>query len=123
MRYQFSDRFFTKFRFSSRPGTPSSPNTSAHASKSPSLQHAASTPNLILSSDEDSSSEKAAAREQEHLAAKQENEKRVKDLREALEKEKSARTALEAELESLSQALFEEVRFKRIPCHVTHVGM
>ncbi|KAF9049490.1 hypothetical protein BDZ89DRAFT_1108093 [Hymenopellis radicata] len=103
-----NSRFFTKFRFSSRPGTPSSPNTSAHASKSPSLQHAASTPNLLLSSDEESSSEKAAIREQERLAAKQENEKRVKDLREALEKEKSARTALEAELESLSQALFEE---------------
>lgn len=94
-------------RFNSRPGTPV-----LAAAKSPSIHQTASTPNLVLSSD-DEGSEKAT-REQEHQAAQEESQKRLQQLKEALEKEQNARTALEAELESLSQALFEEV------CPSTH---
>ncbi|KIY68316.1 hypothetical protein CYLTODRAFT_443432 [Cylindrobasidium torrendii FP15055 ss-10] len=86
-------KFLNKFRFS-RPSTPSTPG------QSPTLSHSASTPNLLAGTSED---------DEQHLKEETERlERRQKELEDLLEKEKQARTSLEAELESLSQALFEE---------------
>lgn len=86
-------RFLNKFRFS-RPSTPSTPG------QSPTLSHSASTPNLLARTSED---------DEQHMKEETERlEQRQKELEALLEKEKQARASLEAELESLSQALFEE---------------
>jgi hypothetical protein len=88
-----SDNRFFKFKFSSmspntRPGTPSQ-NTIAHHLNSPSMPSLSS----------------LRSKELEELTAELEKERTA---RKAIAKEK---TDLEDELESLSQALFEEVRY------------
>lgn len=84
-RFRFSSASAAPTRPASRPGTPS--NAAAHLT-SPSL------PSLSLTH----------AKELEDMAAELERERTAKK---AISEEKAA---LEAELESLSQALFEEVR-------------
>lgn len=88
-KFRFSSSSATPTRPSSRPGTPSNAGSVAHLT-SPSM------PSLTSTSHH--------AKELEELAAELEKEKRAKK---AIADEKAA---LEAELESLSQALFEEVR-------------
>lgn len=107
-----SENRFFRFRFGNGAAPsashPSSPRMSGAASPSLNGSHltSASLPSLVPAKD---------------------YEKEVEDLHKQLDKEKKAykdaceaKTALESELESLSQALFEEVRFQwRIPSVAT----
>lgn len=104
-------RFFRGFRFASGSGSGSSTPTT-RASRSPTRSftsplNSPSLPSLVP----DKATEAALEKEKE-----KEREKKLEDLRKELEKEKGERVkasedkaALEDEIESLSQALFEEV--------------
>ena len=92
----------------------------------PTHLNSSSLPSLLSKdSDADKEREKEKEKEQEKAReAEKEREKRLEELAKELEKEKEARVkahsekaALEAEIESLSQALFEEVCTLPFPSH------
>lgn len=93
------DNRFFKFRFSTASATPTRPS-----SRPGTPSNAGAVPNLTSPSMPSLTSTSHHAKELEELAAELEKERRAKK---AIADEKAA---LEAELESLSQALFEEVR-------------
>lgn len=123
-------RFFRGFRFASGSGA-NTPTTRASRSptRSPSIANGASSPlnspslpSLIPESLKTLDTAREKEKELERQKEKEEREKKLEELTKELEKEKAAKikatedkTALEAEIESLSQALFEEVRLFPIP--------
>lgn len=108
-------RFFRGFRFASGSGS-NTPTSRASRSPTRSATSPLTSPSLpsLIPGDK----AKEIELEKERQKEKEEREKKMEELTKELEKERVERTkasedkaALEAEIESLSQALFEEVSF------------